>query len=105
MFNEVEGMLKRVVTGEVDNQSVTQAAGASVASMEHKDLTQHVQTAANNAQQNGQPDLAQQLFSLLEESRSNPQALKSGVISLIENNPQILQQFAPEFAKSVLGRI
>jgi len=105
MFNEVEGLLQRVTTGEVDQPSVSQAANDHVSSMDPSQLSQHLQTAADNANQNGQGDLAQQLMSVVSQNSSNPQGLKQAAISLITNNPQVLQQFAPDFAKGILNRI
>ncbi len=105
MFNEVEGLLQRAVTGEIDSASVSQAANEHVASMDQNQLQQHVQTAADNANQNGQSDIAQQLMGLVSQHGANPQGLKDAVVSLISNNPQILQQFEPSFAKDILSRI
>ncbi len=105
MFNDVAGLLKQVTTGQVDQSSVSQAASDHVSSMDHADLTQHLQTAANNADQNGQTDVSQQIIGIIERDRTNTQALKQDAISLITSNPQILEQFAPEFAKNLLSRI
>ncbi|HET9096922.1 MAG TPA: hypothetical protein VFN37_09685 [Candidatus Baltobacteraceae bacterium] len=73
--------------------------------MSHEQLTQNLQTAAQNAQQNGSEDVAQQIMGLLSQHGSNPQSLKQEAISLITKNPQILQHFEPQFAKDVLSRI
>jgi hypothetical protein len=103
MFQEIEGMIQKAAAGEIDQQSVSQAADQHVNSMDSNELTQHVQTAADNAQQSGNTSIAQQLISLVETQGSNPEGLKSGVIRLITSNPQILTHFAPEFARSILG--
>lgn len=105
MFGEVEGLIQKVTTGEIDQQSVGQAATEQVNTMPHDEVVQHVQTAANNAQQSGQPDIAKQLMQMVEQSGTNPQALKQDVISLISSNPQIIQHFAPEFAQRILGSL
>ncbi len=105
MFQEFEGLLQRVASGEVDLQSIGQAAGQHVNPMDSSELSQHVQTAASNAQQNGDIGIATQLVSLLEQYRSNPDGLKGEVVDLIKNNPQILQHFAPDFAKNILGAL
>jgi hypothetical protein len=105
MFQEIEGALQKVVSGEIDRQSLGQAAEQQVNAMDHGELTQHVQTAADNAQQNGDTGMAAQLTQLLEDYRSNPQDLKGEVIRLISNNPQILQRFAPAFAKEILSAV
>jgi hypothetical protein len=105
MFNEIVGLLQQVTGGQVDPQAVSQAASDHVSSMDSSDLTQHLQTAADNANQNGQGGIAQQIMGLIQQSGTNPEALKQNAISLISNNPQILQQFAPDFAKGLLGRL
>ena len=105
MFNEVQGLISRVTTGEIDQNTVTQAAGDHISSMDHSDLLQKIQTAATNANQSGQGGIAQQLMGLVSQHGSNPQGLKDEAISLISSNPQILQQFEPDFAKGILGRL
>jgi predicted molibdopterin-dependent oxidoreductase YjgC len=105
MMNEVEGLLQRVTTGEIDQTSVLQAADEHVSNMDQQQLKTHLQNAANNASQNGQNDIAQQIMSLISQHGSNPQSLKQEAISLITSNPQILQHFEPQFAKGILGRI
>ncbi len=105
MFNEVEGLLQRVTTGEVDQSAVSQSANQHVSSMGGDQLKQNLQTAADNANQNGQSGIAQQIMGLISQHGSNPQDLKQEAISLITSNPQILQHFEPEFAKGILGRI
>ena len=105
MFQEIEGMMQRVASGEIDQQSVGQAAQQQVNSMDHGELTQHLQTAADNAQQSGQSDIAQQIMGLISQHGSNPQGLKDEAVSLITNNPQILQHFAPEFAQKIMGSL
>lgn len=105
MFNEVEGLVQKVTTGEIDRQSVSVSAQQEVNTMPHEEVAQHVETAADNAQQNGQPDLANQLMQMLQQHGSDPQALKQDVVSLISSNPQIIQHFAPEFAQRILGSL
>jgi hypothetical protein len=105
MFNEVQNLLSRVTTGEIDTSSVSQAANDHVQNMDHEQLKNNLQTAADNANQGGQSGLAQQIMGLISQHGSNPQGLKEAVTSLISSNPQILQQFEPGFAKGILGRI
>lgn len=105
MMNELSGLLQRVTTGEIDQSSVSQAANDRVSNMNHDDLKQNLESAAQNAQQNGSPDIAQQIMGLLSQHGSNPQNLKQEAISLITSNPQILQHFEPQFAKDILNRI
>lgn len=105
MFNEVEGMLQRVTTGEIDTSSVSQAAGDHVQNMDHEELKNNLQNAADNANQNGQSGVAQQIMGLISQHGSNPQGLKDAAVSLISSNPQILQQFEPGFVQNILSRI
>lgn len=105
MFGEVEGLIKKVTTGEIDKQSVSQSAQQQVNDMPHEEVAQHVQTAAQNAEQNGQPDIAQQLMQMVRQHGSDPQALKQDVVSLISSNPQIIEHFAPQFAQKILGSL
>lgn len=105
MFSEVEGFVQKITTGEIDQQSVSDAASEQVNTMPHEEVAQHVQTAAQNADENGQPDIAQQLMQIVEQHGSDPQALKQDVVSLISSNPQIIQHFAPEFAQRILGSL
>jgi predicted YcjX-like family ATPase len=105
MMNEVSGLLQRFTTGEIDQSNVSQAANDHVSNMSHDQLTQNMQNAAQNAQQNGNGDVAQQIMGLLSQHGSNPQSLKQAVISLVSGNPQILQHFTPDFAKGILNRI
>ncbi len=105
MFNEVSGLLRQVTTGQTDQQSVSKAATDHVATMPSGELTQHLQTAADNANQNGQPDVAQQIIGIIERDGTNTEALKRDAVSVISSNPQILEQFAPDFAKGLLSRI
>ena len=105
MFGDIENALQKVITGEIDKESVSQAADEQVNNTSHEDLKQQVETAANNASQSGNTNVASQLFTLVQQYEANPQGLKSEVISLISNNPQIIQHFAPEFAQRILSSV
>lgn len=105
MFGELESLVQKVTTGEIDQQSVSQAATEQVNSMPHEEVAQHVQTAAQNAEDNGHSDIAQQLMQMVAQHGSDPQALKQDVISLISSNPQIIGHFAPAFAQRILGSL
>ena len=105
MFNEVEGLLERVTGGQADPQTVENAVQSHIGNMDQTELTQHLQTAAAGAEMNGQNDVSQQIMGLLNQHGSDPQGLKDQAIALIKNNPQILQHFAPDFAKGILSKI
>ncbi len=105
MFNEVQGLLGRVTGGDVDTQAVQSAAADHISGMNHTQLTQELQTAAGSAETNGQSGVAQQIMGLLSQHGSDPQGLKDQAITLIKNNPQILEHFAPDFARGILSKI
>lgn len=105
MFQEFEGMLQKVTSGGVSGEAVGQAAGEHVNSMDSSELAQHVQVASDNAQQNGDTSVAQQLAALVQQNATNPEGLKTAIVRFITSNPQILAHFAPEFAQRILGSL
>ncbi len=105
MFNEISGLLRQLTSGQVDQQSVSQAANDHVGSMDGSDVSQHLQTAADNADQNGQGDVVQAITGIIERDGTDTEALKRDAIGLISSNPQILQHFSPEFAQGILSRL
>lgn len=90
MFGDAQNLLKDVQAGNADSSEA---------------VKQHLQTAASNAKQSGNVDLAQQLEAIVSQNASNPQALKDQAVALIAKNPQVLEHFAPEFARDVLSRM
>ncbi|HEV3153445.1 MAG TPA: hypothetical protein VGZ02_06565 [Candidatus Baltobacteraceae bacterium] len=105
MFNEVENLVQRVTTGEIDPGAVSQAAGDHVSSIPSEQLGEHLQTAVQNANNSGQTDIAQQLVGLLQQHETGGQGLQQQVASLISSNPQILQYFEPEFVRNILAKV
>lgn len=106
MFNELEGMLQKATGGAgADPQAVAQAADQHVSGMDAGELTDHLQTAAGNLRQSGEPDLAQQIESMIEHKQADPEALKTAAVTLIRENPQIIARFAPPFAQGILGKL
>jgi len=91
--------------GNVDPQAVDNAASDHINNMDGNELGDHLDTAGQNLQQNGQGDLAQQVMAIASQARDNPDAAKSAAIDLIKNNPQIIQHFAPSFAQGILGKL
>ena len=92
-------------TGGGNSQQLEQAAQDHLSNMSGEEVTQHLQTAANNAQQNGQQDVAQELMGMVEQRRADPNALKDMAVSYIRSNPQVLTQFAPSFTQGILNRV
>ncbi len=105
MFQQLEGVMQQVASGQIDPQSLSQAADQHIGSLDPNTVMQHVQSAANTAQQNGDTGMAGMLTGLLSQQGSNPQGIQGELVSIITNNPQILQHFAPDFAKGILGNL
>jgi hypothetical protein len=105
MINRIESLMGEIQSGNVDTGQIGQAAAQHVQSMDPQAVQQHLQTAAQNASQNGNEGLAQQIQGLLSANQGNPQGLKDEAVNFIKNNPQIIQHFAPEFAQGLLGKI
>lgn len=91
--------------GNLDPQALGEAVSQHLESIDPSQLSGHLQTAASNLQQNGQGDLAQQATALAQQLASNPGGAKDAVVSFIQNNPQVLQHFAPDFAQGILSKI
>lgn len=106
MFDQLKNMAGGVLGGgDVDPQAVDDAASDHINNMDGNELGDHLQTAGQSLQQNGQRDLAQQVMSIASQARDNPDAAKSAAIDLLKNNPQIIQHFAPGFAQGILGKL
>ena len=103
MFDEVKTILS-----SLDNagnaQAVRQAAGDHVQNMNDVQVQEHVQTAADNATQNGDDNAASMFKSLLQAHQSG-EGLKQALVQQLTSNPQLLEHFAPEFAKAILSRV
>jgi hypothetical protein len=105
MSQQIESMMQQMASGQIDQQSLNQAADQHISSLDPNQVLQHVQTAATTAQQNGDSGVAGMLTGLLNQQGSNPQGIQGALVSIITNNPQILQHFAPDFAKGILGNL
>jgi predicted solute-binding protein len=103
MFNEVKTILSSL-DNAANAQAVQQAAGDHVQNMSDAQVQQHVQTAAGNATQNGDDSAAQALRSILSSSQQSG-GVKQALIQQLTSNPQLLEHFAPEFAKAILSRV
>lgn len=105
MMNRIETLMGEIQSGNVDTGQVGQAAQQHVQSMDPQQVQQHLQTAQQNAAQNGNQGLAQQIEGLLRSCQGNPQGLKDEAINFIKTNPQVIQHFAPEFAQGLIGKL
>ena len=101
---DIQGMLKQVIGGGQD-AAVGQAVEDHVGAMDGGEVSDHLQTAADNAAANGQPDVAHEIGDLISQFQSDPQALKAGAISYVTSNPQVLEHFAPGFAQGILSKL
>ncbi len=54
MFNEIEGLLQRVTTGRSTSQQFHRSTSQHVSSMDGEQVKQNLQSAAENANQNGE---------------------------------------------------
>ena len=100
----IQEMLAQV-TAAGNSGAVGQAATDHVSALPAGEVAQNLQTAASNAQANGQPEVANEIGDLITRAESDPEALKSAAISYIEQNPQSLAHFAPSFAQGILSKL
>jgi len=100
----IQNMIQEATSGQ-NVEQLQSAARDHIASMDSGDVTQHLRTAADNANQAGQPDVAQELTKMVEQRQADPQALKDMAVSHIKSNPQVLTHFAPAFAQGILNRV
>jgi hypothetical protein len=105
MFGNIEGMIEQAVSGGIDPQKIEQAASAHLGDMDGDQVAGHVQQAAQNADQAGQSQIADDLRSLVAQNGTNPQGLKDAAIAYIRDNPQVLTHFAPPFAQGILSKV
>src|SRR5579884_1104070 len=103
MFNEVRTLIEQAASAD-GQQAVQKAATDHIQQMNDTELAQKTQTAAQNAQQSGDTSIADTLQKLLSNQQEGSQSLKDRLISLITTNPQILQHFESDFAKSIMAR-
>ena len=105
MFDQLKNMAGDLLGGGTDPQAVAQAASDHVNDMDPSTLQDHLNTAAQNLSQSGQGDVAQQVMGIISQVQTNPAGAKDAVVSLLQNNPELLQHFAPGFAQGILGKL
>jgi hypothetical protein len=105
MFDSIKNVVEQAASGKLDPQALASAVEGHLSTVDDGQLAGHLQTAATNLQQQGQGDLAQQAMALVGQLQSNPSDAKAAIVSFVQSNPQILQHFAPEFARGILSRI
>jgi hypothetical protein len=105
VFNSVENMVEQAMLGNLESGLLGRAISDHLGTMNNDQLSGHLQTAASNLQTNGQGGLAQQISGIAQQVASNPSSAKDAVVAFVENNPQVLAQFAPEFAQGIMSRL
>lgn len=105
MFDSIKNMAEQAMLGNLDSGAVGQAVSGHLGTLDDGQLSDQLQTASSNLQANGQGDLAQQVSGLVEQLASNPSGAKDAVVAFVQSNPQVLEQFAPEFAQGIMSRL
>jgi hypothetical protein len=105
MFDSIKTMAEQTISGDLDSSSVGQAVSDHLGTLNNDQLSDHLQTAASNLQADGQGGLAQQVMGMVEQLASNPSGAKDAVVAFVQNNPQALEHFAPEFAQGIMSRL
>lgn len=103
MFDAIKNLIGGG-SGNVDAGSLLTAATQHLNDLPHNELTDHVTGAIQNLQQSN-PQLAGQLQGLVQQVGQNPGDFKGAVAQFISSNPSVLQSFAPDFAKGLLGKV
>lgn len=107
MFDSIKNLGAQLLGGggSIDPQALEQAVTDHIGNTDAGELGDHLQTAASNLQQQGQGDLAQQAIGIVSKLQSDPAGAKDEAIAFITNNPDIIQHFAPDFAKGILAKL
>ena len=87
-----------------DPEQVGQAADQHLNSVPPSEVQQQMQTAADNAENSGNGELASTIRGLLDQ-HGGGQGLIGAAVNLIKSDPQILQHFEPGFAQGILSKI
>ncbi len=101
---DLQNMIQQF-TGGGNTAALEQAVEQHIAGSSAEEVTQHLQTAAANANASGQPDIAQQIEGMIARKQVDPEALKDDAVAYIKSNPQVLTHFAPPFAQGILNRV
>lgn len=104
MFDSIKSAVEQAAGGNLDPSQLASAVEAHLGSLGDEEVAGNLQTAASNAQQQGQGDLAQQVTGLISQLQQNPSDARTAIVAFVRSNPEILQHFAPEFAQGVLSK-
>ncbi|MFY9665983.1 MAG: hypothetical protein WAL67_16745 [Candidatus Cybelea sp.] len=105
MFDAIKNVAEQMMSGNVNSAAVGEAVSNHLDSVGTDGLSDHLQNAASNLQDNGQAGDAQQVAALVEQIRSNPAGAKDAVVAFIQGNPQLLQHFSPEFVQGIASKL
>jgi hypothetical protein len=101
---DLQNMIEQFAGGG-SGPALEQAAEQHLGSMEPEEVTQHLETAAAQANANGETGVAQEIEGMIARKQVDPDALKDAAIAYIKSNPQVLTHFAPSFAQGILNRV
>ena len=101
---DILGTVEQALAGG-RSDDVGAAVSDHVASMDSGEVAQHLQSAADNAAANGQPDVAREIADIASRGQTDPESLKTAAIDYVKSNPQILAHFAPAFAQGILSKL
>jgi len=105
VFDAIKNAAQQMMSGNLDSNKVGQAVSDHLGTVNDNQLTDHLQTAASNLQQNGQSDLAGQVSQLVQQIGSNPSGAKETIVAFVTNNPAVLQHFSPEFVQGIASKL
>ncbi|HET7815755.1 MAG TPA: hypothetical protein VFL13_15445 [Candidatus Baltobacteraceae bacterium] len=103
-MDEISGLVQQFTGGQADPQQVGQAADQHLNSVPPSEVQQQLQTAADNAENNGNGELASTIRNMLDQ-HGGGQGIVGEAVTLIKSNPQVLQHFEPEFVRGILSKI
>lgn len=103
-MNEISGLLQQFTGGQGDPEQIGQAADQHLSSVPPSEVQQQMQTAADNAENSGNGQLASTIRGLLDQ-QGGGQGIVGAAVGLIKSNPQILQHFEPGFVQGILSKI
>ncbi len=105
VFDAIKNAAQEMTSGNLDSNKVGQAVSDHLDSVSGDQLSDHLQTAASNLQQNGQSDLAGQVTALVQQISSNPSGAKDTIVAFVTNNPAVLQHFSPDFIAGIASKL
>jgi hypothetical protein len=103
MLGQFQQLMQDVTGGNADPQAVAQAAEQHFQGTDTSQVRNQLATAQNNASQSGNQGLADAIGNALQRGNDR-QSLINEAVSLVSQNPSILQHFEPSLAQGILSR-